>query len=100
MGNLCSCGESTRGAEIQIGELRNDIARLARRVEETEERSGVRRATSGNGSDTGRIYNQMTVTTRGRSDGGRVVFTGSWSSEAVGPGARRRRARNAVRYRS
>ncbi|CUS15076.1 unnamed protein product, partial [Tuber aestivum] len=38
MGNLCSRGESIRKMEIQIGELRNDMARLAgdREVSEVE----------------------------------------------------------------
>ncbi|CUS13975.1 unnamed protein product, partial [Tuber aestivum] len=49
MGNLCSGGESIRKMETEIGELRNDIARLAKDIEASDGNAG-RGTAAGDGS--------------------------------------------------
>ncbi|KAG0643099.1 hypothetical protein HOY80DRAFT_947678 [Tuber brumale] len=91
MGNFCSRGESIRKLEIEIGELRNDIARLARDREASEAKVGDGR-TAARASSGGRIYDQGAASRRGRmvERYGRLGYSG-------GPGGR---ARNVGRGRS
>ncbi|KAG0135385.1 hypothetical protein HOY82DRAFT_631459 [Tuber indicum] len=68
MGNLCSLSESIREMRVEIGELRNDIARLARDREVLEAQTGDGKATSrgggsgassgGSGGGSGGIHHQ------------------------------------------
>ncbi|KAG0135389.1 hypothetical protein HOY82DRAFT_480030 [Tuber indicum] len=69
MGNLCSRGEPIREMQIEIWELQNDMARLAKDREVPEVQAGGGRATVRGGSSSG-IYHQAT--------------TGTWRSWPVG----------------
>ncbi|KAG0640664.1 hypothetical protein HOY80DRAFT_884359, partial [Tuber brumale] len=68
-GNLCSRREYTREIRIGIGELRNDIARLAGGRDMPEVQASGGRITAYGGGSSG-IYGQTTVATgRGRPVG-------------------------------
>ncbi|RPA99275.1 hypothetical protein L873DRAFT_1806771 [Choiromyces venosus 120613-1] len=66
MGNLCSRTESIRNTETEIGELRGEMARLARGREGAGAGTGVRTTTaSGSGDSGSRTSHLPTAATRG-----------------------------------
>jgi len=94
MGTLCSCYKSIQKIQIEIGEPRNEVARLVRDREVSEvEAEGVRTTTC---SSCGGMSEQAAATRGGRAGhGGRPG--GPREPEAV---AAARRARNARRNRT
>ncbi|KAG0135384.1 hypothetical protein HOY82DRAFT_536815 [Tuber indicum] len=107
MGNLCSLSESIREMRIEIGELRNDIAKLAKDREVPEVQAVGRRTTarggggggSSSGGGSGGIHHQA-----------RAPIRRSWAVGRYGSSeearaaeefvARARRSRNYGRERS
>ena len=83
MGNFCSCGETIRNIEIEIEELRNEIASLrlarGREVSEVSVQSGRTTASSSGG---GGISDQ-TGTTNRRAVGHHGGLGVHWESKAV-----------------
>ncbi|KAG0643061.1 hypothetical protein HOY80DRAFT_916786 [Tuber brumale] len=102
MGNFCSCSESIREMRIEIRELRNDIARLARDREVPEVRARGGRTTAPGGSSdgsSGAIHGQARVGTRRRWAVGR--YRNSEESRAAEEFvARAKRSRNYGRDRT
>ncbi|KAG0643068.1 hypothetical protein HOY80DRAFT_1034590 [Tuber brumale] len=105
MGNLCSLSESIREMRIEIGELRNDVARLAKDREVPEVRAESGRTTTRGGSGGGRgdgsggRYDQTRVATRRSWAVGR--YRSSEESRAAEEFvARAKRSRNYGRDRS
>ena len=84
MGNFCSRGESIRNIEIEIEELRNEIASL--RLARGREVSGVlvqSGRTTASSSGGGGISDQTTVTTGRRAVGHRGGLGGHGESNAI-----------------
>ncbi|PWW76027.1 hypothetical protein C7212DRAFT_321153 [Tuber magnatum] len=102
MGNLCSYCQSIRKIEIEIGELRNDVARLARDREPTGVAVEGGRTVAGGGAGGGMRSQAAVATTRGsRAAGHRGGLRGPWNSKAVEElEAKRRREKSARRDRS
>ncbi|KAG0643071.1 hypothetical protein HOY80DRAFT_1034594 [Tuber brumale] len=72
MGNFCSSAESIREMQIEIQELRNDIAKLAKDREVPKVLAGDGMTTpQGGSSSSSRIYHQATIGTRRRWPVGR-----------------------------
>ncbi|KAG0643070.1 hypothetical protein HOY80DRAFT_529019 [Tuber brumale] len=98
MGNLCSRTEPIQEMQIEIRELRNDIARLARDREVPEVQVGGERTTARGGSSSGVFHQATTATRRSRPVGNyRTPEEARTAEEFV---ARVRRSRNYGRDRN
>ncbi|RPA99277.1 hypothetical protein L873DRAFT_1789653 [Choiromyces venosus 120613-1] len=68
MGNICSCGKSIREIKLEIGQLRNEIARVEREGAKKEDPGrgvevGVDSRDGPSGAGGGGLHDQTTTTT-------------------------------------